>query len=625
MGGSKPRSRSTDVDAAQRAGTGESTTCSLGRLQRYHAEHLLTEALFSPLHVHHIVGDMKYRSPRHLLLVFATALATTAAHAAPSLDSLEKSHFDAEWAASPVSATMLGLHMADDRLDDLSARTVSAQTSRLHRERDALTALNVSSLPPRRQNDRDILIADIDRELIENERVQSFRHNPDTYISLATNALYSLIDRDFAPLPVRMKNVIAREKQIPAMLATGEKQLQQVPSIFIEISKEDLDGAISFVRDNVPAAFAEVKDSRLQNQLKATTQTTLRALETFRTALGAIRPSGTFVLGPDTIRAMLAADLVDEPLETIIEAGRKQLRQDQAAFSETARVVDPTHPDQALETVRKDHVAADALNQLVRNQLTDAQTFVQSHAIVTLPDTSLPDVTDTPGFERSLITAATDWPGPFETKATTSFYYVTPIDPKLSPAKAEESLEDDNTASMLNITVHEAMPGHFVQGLYLRANPEWSLTRKAGASYATTEGWAHYTEQMMIEQGFHAGDARLHLAQLQDALLRDCRFLASFGMHTQGMTLDDATKMMQHECFQSSVMAYKEARRGTADPGYYSYLLGKLMILHLRGDMQKTQGKDFSLEKFHDALLEAGLVPMKIIRRELTGKDAPML
>lgn len=547
------------------------------------------------------------------------------AQAAPSLDALEKAHFDAEWAAAPVNATALGLHATDGKLDDVSVTAIAERTARLHRERDALAALDIKALPQRRQDDRDILVASIDRELIENERIQSFRHNPDFYVNLATAALYSLIDRDFAPLPVRMWDVVAREAQIPAMLATGAGQLDQVPAVFVEISKEDLAGAITFVRDNVPAAFADVKDKALQARLRATTRTTLAALKAFQARLDAIRPGGTFVLGADTIRAMLATEMVDTPIATIIAAGRAQLAKDQAAFHEAARAVDPAHPDQALSEIRRDHVAAPALNQLVRDQLTDAQTYVTAHRLVTLPNMTLPEVLDTPGFERSLITAATDWPGAFETKATTSFYYVTPIDPKLSPAQAEESLEDDNTPSMLNITVHEAMPGHFVQGLYLRANPGWSLTRKSAQSYATTEGWAHYTEQMMIEQGFHASDARLHLAQLQDALLRDCRFLASFGMHTQGMTLQQATGLMQHECFQSSVMAYKEARRGTADPEYYSYLLGKLMILHLRQDMKATQGNAFSLAAFHDALLGAGLVPMKMIRREMTGRDGAML
>lgn len=562
---------------------------------------------------------------RRLLFVCAAVLTSgQAAHAAaPTLDSIESAHFRAEWAASPVSATFLGIHSADGALDDVSEAAIRAQTARRHQERAALQALDVSDLPQRRQDDRDVLLAAIDESLVSDERIQSYRHNPDTYISLATNALYSLIDRDFAPLPERMADVIAREEKIPAMLETGRRQLHEVPAIFLEISEEDLDGAITFVAENVPAAFADVKDPALQKRLKASGARTVKALKQFRSWLASVKPEGTFALGADTMRALLAADMVDTAPETIIAAGRAQMKQDQAAFLDAARAVDPAHPELALSEIRKDHVTAAELNDLIRKQLQDTQAFVLAHHIVTLPDQTLPVVTDTPPFERSLITAATDWPGPFETRATTSYYYVTPIDPKLSPKDAESALEDDNTATMLNVTVHEAMPGHFVQGLYLRHNPEWSLTRKSAQSYATTEGWAHYTEQMMIGEGF--GDQKLHLAQLQDALLRDCRLIAALGMHTQGMSLAEATQMMERECYQSPALAYKEARRGTADPGYFSYLLGKLMILRLRGDMEKTQGKAFSLQAFHDAFLSAGLVPVRIIRRELTGRDGPML
>ena len=194
--------------------------------------------------------------------------------------------------------------------------------------------------------------------------------------------------------------------------------------------------------------------------------------------------------------------------------------------------------------------------------------------------------------------------------------------------KADSSGEgrgNADTRTRLDTTRHGAMRGHFVQGLYRGANPQGSLTRKGAQCYATTEGWAHYVEQMMVEQGFHGATPRLHLAQLQDALLRDCRFLVAFGLHAQNMSVQDATALMQHECYQSPTAAYKEARRGTMDPGYYSYLLGKLMILHLRADMQKTAGKDFSLHAFHDGLLSRGLVPMRYIRREMTGHDDPVL
>jgi uncharacterized protein (DUF885 family) len=173
--------------------------------------------------------------------------------------------------------------------------------------------------------------------------------------------------------------------------------------------------------------------------------------------------------------------------------------------------------------------------------------------------------------------------------------------------------------------VHEALPGHYVQYLYMHANPGWSLVRKTGHSYTATEGWAHYSEQMMVDQGLSNHDPKLHLAQLQDALLRDCRLIDSVEMHTHGMSLADATKLMANECFQPPQVAYKEARRGTGDPGYFSYTLGKLMILKLRADTEAKEGKAFTLAHFHDRFQNAGTVPLKIIRREILGVDGPLL
>lgn len=554
-------------------------------------------------------------------------LATSMAHAdtAATLDTLEKAHFEAEWADSPVSATQLGIHTSDSLLDNTSLAAINARTDRLHAERTALAALDVSALPPDRQDDRDILLGEIDLSLIENEQVQPFLHNPDFYVNLATDGLYSLVDRNFAPVGDRLRAVIARERQIPGMLATGEAQLDHVPDIFIEIAQEDLAGALSFVEQVIPAAFDAIPDRKARAELRASTKSALAALNAYQRYLGTLKPDGSFALGADTLSAMLATEGVHQPLEQVIAAGRDQLRHDQAALDDAARAVNPLHPERALDNLRRDHTFPDGLIPLVQNQLVDAQRFVVAHKLVTLPAMTLPVVTSTPAFERSLITAATDWPGPFERVATTSYYYITPIALGGNTDSIEEAMGNANTPTMLDTTIHEAMPGHFVQGLYLRANPQWSLTRKSAQSYATTEGWAHYVEQMMVEQGFHGATPRLHLAQLQDALLRDCRFLVAFGLHAQNMSVQDATALMQHECYQSPTAAYKEARRGTMDPGYYSYLLGKLMILHLRADMQKTAGKDFSLRAFHDGLLSRGLVPMRYIRREMTGHDDPAL
>ena len=563
--------------------------------------------------------------PRAAVALF---LASGAARATP-LDDLARAHSQADWAAGPIAAPQLGLHDGDARLDDVSAAAVAARTARLHRERDALHRLDLSGLPQRDRDDALVLDAQIGRELLENERIQPTLHDPDFYVSLATDAVYSLIDRDYAVLPERMRAVIARERAVPAMLRLARAQLVDIPPVFVDIAREDLGGSTGFIGHDVPAALAGVHDPALQAQLAAATRGVLDAMHAFDAFLAAARPTGSFVLGPDIMSRLLAADLVDLPINTVLAAGRAQLARDKAAFLATERALDKDHPGDSLLLVRHDHPPADQLLDTATSQLRLLQRFVVAHRIVTLPATTLPTVTLTPPFQRALLTAAMDWPGPFETAsrpgALTSFYYITPPAASLTPEQAEQALSDFNRPELEIITAHEAMPGHFVQGLTLRAHPEWSLVRRAAQSYATTEGWAHYAEQMMVDQGFGDGDPRVRLMQLQDALLRDCRLLDAFGLHTGGMTLAKATELMRTECFQSPGAAYKEARRGTEDPGYYAYTLGKLMILHLRDDVQRREGAAFSLTRFHDAVLGAGLVPVKVIRRELTGRDDPLL
>ncbi len=575
---------------------------------------------------------MRSYNPRFLLLcgaMFATA-PCLAARADTPLEALAQAHYQAEWAFNPVTATQTGIHSGDGRLNDVSLAGFAARDARLHRERDSLRALLAGkTLSPRERDEAETLDGEIARILITDERIQPQRHDPDFYVSSLTSALYSLIERDFAPLDRRMDAAIARERAMPAMLDQARTQLTTVPAEFRDIAREDLAGSFSFVTHDVHAAFRGVDDPKRQQALAEASRNVVAALHRFQDDLDAVKPSGSFVLGRDTMQAMLSADLVDVPIETVVAAGRAQLARDHANFLAAEKQVDPTAPDQALSVVRADHPAADRLIATAQSQLDGLQQFVMAHALVTLPSHTLPRVIETPPFGRSLITAAMDWPGALEHStrpgAQTAFYNVTPPDPSAPAAEQREALEDLNRPLLLNITVHEAMPGHFVQSLYLHHNPGWSLIRKLASSYATTEGWAHYSEQMMVEQGLRDHDPKLHLMQLQDALLRDCRLLAAFGMHAEGMSLADATAMMRTQCFQSGAAAAKEARRGTEDPEYYAYTLGKLMILHLRDDQQRTEGPTFSLQRFHDALLGAGLVPMRIIRREMTGQDAPLL
>ncbi len=344
------------------------------------------------------------------VLALSAAALAGAARATP-LGDLARAHDQAEWQAGPVAATQLGVHDGDARPDDVSAAAIAAQTARLHSERDAVHRLDLSGLTLRDRDDAAVLDAQIGRELLQDERIQPTLHDPDFYVSLATNGVYSLIDRDHAVLPERMRAVIARERAIPAMLTLARTQLADIPPVFVDIAREDLAGSIGFIGHDVPAALAGVHDPALQAELAAATRGVLDALHAFDALLAAAKPTGSFVLGPDIMSGLLAADLVDLPINDVLAAGRAQLARDKAAFLATERALDKDHPADSLLLVRHDHPPANQLLDTATKQIRLLQRFVIAHRIVTLPATTLPTVTLTPPFQRALITAAMDWPG----------------------------------------------------------------------------------------------------------------------------------------------------------------------------------------------------------------------
>jgi uncharacterized protein (DUF885 family) len=564
---------------------------------------------------------------RRAVVLLSLTLAGPALAAPKDYKSTVAAYFAGEYAAHPTEATAEGLHGGDRELDAMSAAAHLADTARLHAILARLAAVPAASLTPMERDDRDVLTAQIGGQLLELETVQQWRHNPATYVDLATNAVYELIERDFAPLPVRLDDVVAREQRLPAMLDEARKNLTAMPPVFIDIAQEELEGAKGFIAHDVPEAFAGIKDPAAKARLDASTKQVLAAFAAYKTWLTAQKPlaHGSFVMGREALVRLLAADLITETPEQVLAAGRAQLAKDRAAFQATAAKLDPSHPDQALDIIGRDHPDAAHLIPMARDGLVALQHFIDAHKIVTLPFHTLPVVAETPPFSRALVFGEMDPPGPYETHATTAYYYITPPDTTLPKAEQDKYLEYFNRTLLENLSVHEALPGHFVQFLFGEAHPEWSDIRKTAHSYTATEGWAHYSEQMMPDEGLGGTDAKLRLAQLQDALLRDCRLVASISMHTGAMTLAQASDMMSKTCLQPASVAYKEARRGTSDPGYFSYTLGKLEILKLRSDVQAHEGKGFTLAHFHDRFLAAGLVPISIIRREILGQDGPAL
>ena len=319
-------------------------------------------------------------------------------------------------------------------------------------------------------------------------------------------------------------------------------------------------------------------------------------------------------------------EMVDIPPDRLLDIAYAQLHKDRDALSEAARKVDPTAPIEAVLTeIRAQHPTVDTLIPTARDELAGLRGFVVNHHIVTIPSDLVPKVEETPGFQRATTAAAIDPPGPLERRATQAFYYVTPPEAGLAPDKIEQYLEAYYLPGLLMISAHEVWPGHFMQYLTRRDHSDWSLARRMAEAYSTAEGWAHYTEQMMVEQGLGDGDPKLKVAQLEMALLRDCRFIASIEMHTKGKSVDDAIQIFTKECGSPEPEARREAYRGTRDPGYINYTVGKLEILKLRDDHRAKMGDKFSLIDFHDRLLAGGLVPIKIIRREMMGADGSVL
>ena len=565
---------------------------------------------------------------RKLLCIAMLGLGGTAfADESAQFKAVSESLFAEYFKASPSYATSMGVHDYDAKLDAVDKGAHKSVQALFSKALAQIGGIDPKSLPQTERDDREILMAFLEGQLREETVIQSWRHNPDQYVGLAFGAVNSLITRAFDTPEARLRLVIARENLLPKMLKDAKANLTDMPPVFIDIALEDLAGGLNFVGKNVPEAFAEVKDAKLLAALKASTAKAQASLKDFQAFLVKEKPKahGQFALGRDNFIVLLHNDLIEATPEQILAAGQAQLERDRAAWDEVSRQIDPAHPDQAFAEIEADHPNAGQLLPTAKEQLNELKRFVEERHIITLPFPNLPKVEETPEFQRAVVFGEMDWPGPFETKATESYYYITPPDAKAPADEQERFLRLWNYPTLRNLTVHEAMPGHFVQGLYLRAHPEWSVVRKGLQSYSDVEGWAHYSEQMMIEQGLGAGDPKAHLAQLGEALLRDCRLIDSVSMHVLGMTLEQATQTMREKCHVPEAEAYKEARRGTSDPGYFSYTVGKLAILKLRADLQAKEGSGFSLQSYHDRFLAAGPVPIKIIRREILGEDGPLL
>ena len=540
---------------------------------------------------------------------------------------------------SPTAGTQAGLHQYNTELEDYSATNVEKQVAALHAYEKKLLAIDPSALDASVAADYQILLNSIRSQLLSLEVIRNWEKNPDNYSSGVTNSIFVLMERPFAPVNTRLRQAIEREIQIPQVFVEARKNLKNPPRIFTEIALEQIDGIISFFQNDVPLAFKDATDQTAKAEFAKTNAAVIDALKSYGAWMKSDllpRSNGDFKLGADTFAKKLAYDeMVDIPLDHLLQIGFDDLHKNQAEFNRVAKEVDPTKtPKEVLAELATIHPAPDKLLGSFQDTFASLISFINTHHIITIPSTVEPTLQETPPFMRATTQASMDPPGPFETHSTIAYFNVTLPERDWTQAHIAEHMAAFNVGTIISTSVHEAYPGHYVQFLWM---PQFSSKiRKLLGANTNIEGWAHYTEQMMLDEGYAAPPANatpeqiresklIRLGQLQDALLRDARFVNSIKLHTGQFTFDQAVDFFVSDGYQSRSIGLVETKRGTADATYLYYTLGKLQIMKLREDIRKKQGSAFSLQDFHNNLMKQGFAPIKVVRKAMLHDDSPVL
>jgi uncharacterized protein (DUF885 family) len=535
-------------------------------------------------------------------------------------------YFDALFEWSPTTATSLGLHQYDSKLEDLSATAVRGRIEKLKELQASLMRARSAKLRDDDEIDAEILDGQINAELLDLETLQTWRRNPMNYVGLPGGAIDALIKRNFAPPGERLRSVVSRLRAVPALLSAMKANLENPPREFTDLALRMAHGSVGFFKETVQAWAHDAAggDTALLSEFE---QANTAAASAFSDAVlwldKMLLPAskGSYAIGEENFsRKLLYEELVDTPLDRLLAIGEANLEKDYNAFVEVARRIDPSKsPGQVMKSLSVQHPTASTLIPDAKKTVQELVRFIREKNVITIPSGVQPTITETPPYARSGTFASMDTPGPYETNATEAFYYVTPPEQDWDAKHVEEHLRAFNPPVMTVITIHEAYPGHYIQ--FLNAPQFPTKTRKIVSCSSNAEGWAHYTEQMMLDEGFANGDPKMRLAQLEEALLRDARYIVGIQLHAAGWTVEQGAKFFEEKAFQEPANAYEEARRGAYNPTYLYYTLGKLQIFKLRGDYQKTKGANYSLKAFHDEFVKQGSIPIKLIRRILLPDD----
>lgn len=540
-----------------------------------------------------------------------------------ALDSFTERYLTNYFEHHPTEAAYLGFHEYDGRVPDLSQEAIERRAGYLQEALAEISAINSDNLDKVQWLDYQLLRDAIQFELFDLTEWRRWRRDPQAYLWPMSVDQY--IKRDYAPLQERTEGLIKHLRGFQGLVEQAKTNLIDVAAPVLETAIKMLEGGISFVEEDLSQALKELQQGApaLYAEFESAQAAALaagRSLLAHLTDVLGPQATSEFAIGPEAFRKMLSyGEAVDVALDELLEIGQTDLADNKAAFVETAaRIAPGKSPSEVVKLLTQEHPSVETLVPETQDMLDELRQWIIDHDIVTIPSDELCRVEETPKFMRWAF-AMMDSAGPFEPMAREAFYYVTPPEPDWPPEKQEEWLTQFDYYALRDTSIHEAWPGHFLNDLHFRNAP--SKVAKIFSAYSFWEAWAHYCEQMMLEVGYRADDDKLRLAQLGGALVRNVRYVCAIQMHTQGMSVDEATQRFMEDAFMEKTPARAEAVRGTFDPQYLNYTLGKLMLLKLRQDYEAEQGDAFDLKAFHDNFLAWGGPPVPYIRRLILNHD----
>jgi len=522
----------------------------------------------------------------------------------------------------PTYATLDGVHVHDDLLEDLSRQAVEAEVHALTGYLRRLDEIRPDALTRVERLEHRALTANVKGRIFELEEVRSWERSPQLYSDTLASSIAGQALFTYAPAAERARRVLSKLRQAPRLIQAARDNIKDPPGIYVKVGIETMRGALKFIEDELPRALSDVDDMHLLGDLADAQAEAVQAVGSYVQYLEdevAPKARASFRLGREKFEQKLKYDEgLSLPVDRLLAIATRELKATQEAFRSLAGRMNGRDPLAAWAHTKEQHPKPGELVDVGRQQLDELATFLERQAIVTLPQGEAITVAPTPDFYRWSF--ASMWtPGPFESKPSRAYYYLTDADPSWPRERQDEHMRDYNFPTLWSISIHEVYPGHFLHFQHLRRVESKARKSMMFAPASFVEGWAHYCEQMMIEAGFGRQDDSVKLGQLAEALIRLARFVACIRLHAEDMSVEQGVRIFREEAFMEEPSARREAERGTFDPTYLVYSVGKLMLLKLRQDYKEQRGKAYSLKTFHDTLLGNGTAPLWLHRQLMLG------